>query len=193
MSRASCNSRMDRALARIGLARVVNLVLFMAGVAGIVGAFVPLIAADTDAAQAVRVLFSHSCHQIPNRCYTVNGLTMPVCARCLGVYAGFAVAAFVALTARRRTHALLNRYAAFLVCILVLDWVLAQILFPSTPNALRTATGFAGGTGIAMILNRTLVLRLPLAPLGLRLSAVMGYLAARLGDRPVSRCNGKNG
>jgi uncharacterized membrane protein len=36
------------------------------------------------------ILFAPFCHQIPSRCFRLAGFPMAVCARCLGVYAGFA-------------------------------------------------------------------------------------------------------
>lgn len=36
------------------------------------------------------VLGSQICHQISERSFHINGVQLPVCARCLGIYAGFA-------------------------------------------------------------------------------------------------------
>ncbi|MBN2414988.1 DUF2085 domain-containing protein [bacterium] len=40
-------------------------------------------------AAAVTLFFSPVCHQIPGRCFIVNGHALPVCARCSGLYSGF--------------------------------------------------------------------------------------------------------
>jgi uncharacterized membrane protein len=37
----------------------------------------------------IYALFSPTCHQIPSRCFFVFGHPLAVCARCLGIYAGF--------------------------------------------------------------------------------------------------------
>lgn len=39
------------------------------------------------------------CHQRPDRCFWIHGRPMPVCARCLGLYASAAVAAPLVLVA----------------------------------------------------------------------------------------------
>ncbi len=42
------------------------------------------------------------CHQKPERSFAVNGVQMPVCGRCLGLYVAGAVGAFAALGLGRR-------------------------------------------------------------------------------------------
>jgi uncharacterized membrane protein len=42
------------------------------------------------------------CHQIPERSFHLGGLQLPVCGRCLGIYAGAAVAAAAFAAARFR-------------------------------------------------------------------------------------------
>jgi uncharacterized membrane protein len=39
--------------------------------------------------------FSHLCHQLPERSFFIAGHKLAVCARCTGLYAGFAIAVFV--------------------------------------------------------------------------------------------------
>jgi uncharacterized membrane protein len=41
-----------------------------------------------------RALFAHFCHQEPSRSWIIAGETLPLCARCVGVYAGAALMAF---------------------------------------------------------------------------------------------------
>lgn len=163
---------------RLDMASFMNCILLMAGVAGVVCAFVPVIGTEPNLNAAVRMFCSHSCHQIPNRCYMVSGVRMPICARCLGLYAGFASAAFITLTACRKANAFVGRFAGFFVVLLVVDWLLAQMLFPSTPNILRTMTGFAGGMGLSSVFTRVLTLTLPMPGLSLRFSLVAEYITA---------------
>jgi len=50
--------------------------------------------------------FSHVCHQIPERSFYIAGFPLAVCARCTGLYAGFAaaVAFYPLMTSLKRTH-----------------------------------------------------------------------------------------
>ncbi len=41
------------------------------------------------------IFFEFLCHQDPNRSYSIGGVSMAVCARCLGIYAAFAVGLLV--------------------------------------------------------------------------------------------------
>ena len=40
-------------------------------------------------------VFSPTCHQIPSRCFYAFGYPVAVCARCLGIYAGFLLGTFI--------------------------------------------------------------------------------------------------
>jgi uncharacterized membrane protein len=44
------------------------------------------------------------CHQLPARSFHLWGVQMPVCARCVGIYAGAAIASVVAAFAGRALH-----------------------------------------------------------------------------------------
>jgi len=51
----------------------------------------------------IEELLGEICHQLPARCFTVAGVTMPACARCSGIYLGVLLAAaFYAVPGRRR-------------------------------------------------------------------------------------------
>ena len=100
------------------------------------------------------------CHQLPERSFHLAGFQLPVCARCLGIYAGAAAAAtihvlgvFVADSTRWR---LLNPAAArrvFLVSALptvvtvALEWAGAW----SGTNVVRAIAGVALGVGGALV------------------------------------------
>ncbi len=46
---------------------------------------------------ALYLAFAAVCHQEPGRCFELYGIALPVCARCLGIYAGAFAAALVPL------------------------------------------------------------------------------------------------
>jgi uncharacterized membrane protein len=49
------------------------------------------------------------CHQLPDRSFHVDGVQLPVCARCFGLYAGGALGAVIVATMRRRGPSLQPR------------------------------------------------------------------------------------
>src|SRR4051812_34262892 len=75
-------------------------------------------------AAAVYLAGSFICHQRPERSFHLVGVQLPVCARCLGLYAGAAIGALVALrTGRvRRPRPLVLLAVAPLVGSLVIEW-----------------------------------------------------------------------
>ena len=99
------------------------------------------------------------CHQIPERSFHVAGFQLPVCARCLGIYAGFAMtASFTAAMGSRlasRSGQFTARAArrAFIVgatptaVTLALEW---SGVWRGT-NIVRAMAGLALGSGVAFV------------------------------------------
>ncbi len=102
----------------------------------------------------IYTLGSYICHQRPERSFWLEGSQLPVCARCLGVYAGAVVgsgvAPFMSRVLRPRLAILLAVLPA-LVSLLV-EW--AGLARPS--NSVRAATGVIGGAVIAAVVLATL-------------------------------------
>lgn len=103
---------------------------------------------------------SFVCHQLPERSFHLGEYQIPVCARCLGIYAGFActACAHVAVAARSRaggwrtlTPAVARRvFAASAVptaMTLVLEW---SDVWPGS-NVVRAIAGVALGSGVAFV------------------------------------------
>jgi uncharacterized membrane protein len=100
------------------------------------------------------------CHQIPDRSFHLAGVQLPVCARCLGIYAGAAAAAaihvlgvFAADSARWRTLSPRAARRVFLVTALptistvALEW--AGLWRGS--NIVRAIAGGVVGIGGALV------------------------------------------
>lgn len=94
------------------------------------------------------------CHQLPNRSFHLWGRQLPVCARCLGIYAGAAVmamASFIRLKPWR-----LQRAPVWFVALaglptiatLVFEWTTG--IMPS--NSIRAAAGFVLGGTVAVLI-----------------------------------------
>lgn len=100
-------------------------------------------------------LFAAVCGQNPSHTWAPGGIGLPCCQRCLGLYAGAAVAAWAHLWLRPKlTGRFLEIHGAFLIAMLPfgLHWV------PQGP-ALRTATGVLYGFGVTTFLWLPLAVR----------------------------------
>ena len=90
---------------------------------------VPFISRHPDGAVAaalVRAAGSLVCHQRPERSFTIDGVRLPVCARCTGLYAAGAVAALAGLFGGAggvgRPRLVLGAAAAPMAVTVALEW-----------------------------------------------------------------------
>jgi uncharacterized membrane protein len=94
------------------------------------------------------------CHQRPERSFWLAASQLPVCARCLGIYAGIvagaATAPVLGLVRRPRLPIVLATIPA--IASLVAEW--SGLGTPS--NAIRAITGLIAGSVIAAIVLATL-------------------------------------
>lgn len=129
--------------------RVLAAVALLWFLALVVAPFLP-----APASAALYLIGSSICHQRPDRSFWLDGLQLPVCARCLGIYGGAAlgcaVAPFIPLGRRpRRTIVLATLPAVVSVGV---EW--AGLAHPS--NTVRAITGVVGGAIIAAVVLATL-------------------------------------
>lgn len=94
------------------------------------------------------------CHQISERSFYMDGAQLPVCARCLGIYAGFAAGALAAcLPAKAGSHLLLAAVPTLVTVIL--EWT--GLWYPS--NMTRAIAGLPLGIAVALVVIRAVETR----------------------------------
>lgn len=100
------------------------------------------------AARFIYAVFAPMCHQIPDRCFFLNGHPLAVCGRCLGIYAGFGAGLLVYPLVRgfsRLSVPPVGQLAA-LTLPMAVDAGGGILGLWKSPIGLRFATGFAWGT-----------------------------------------------
>lgn len=92
-----------------------------------------------------RLLFRIFCHGIPDRCLTLWGAKMPICARCTAIYIGLVMAAgwFRMLPLLRERTARILLFVAILP--MAIDGLSQLAHLRQSTNELRLVTGFLAG------------------------------------------------
>jgi uncharacterized membrane protein len=125
--------------------------------------------AAATASAAVYVMGSFLCHQRPERSFHLNGVQLPVCARCLGLYAGgFAGAAAwsIVMLLRKTSRA-------------PLDWTTSTHVVRSTLAVAAAPTLVSAALGLSGLADGTNALRAMLAlPLGMAIGATVTAVTA---------------
>jgi uncharacterized membrane protein len=114
----------------------------------------PLLASSGQgwAASVVYRGFAGLCHQQAERSFAFGGHALAVCARCTGIYAGFAACSLLYPLVRglRRTDAPARRWLALALAPTAVDFLLNVTgLWPNT-HASRALTGAVAGAGAAL-------------------------------------------
>ncbi|HEY3162455.1 MAG TPA: DUF2085 domain-containing protein [Vicinamibacterales bacterium] len=110
-------------------------------------------------AATVYALGSHICHQRPERSFHLFAAQLPVCARCLGIYAGAALGSIAALAARIRagTRAVSPRLLLLCGAVPTAVTVAAEWIGGAAPsNAARASAGLPLGFVVALVVAATL-------------------------------------
>jgi uncharacterized membrane protein len=99
------------------------------------------------AARFLYSVFSPVCHQIPSRCFVLQGYPLAVCGRCLGIYAGFAAGLALYPFVRGFSRPALPKALTLLLMTgpIALDATAGIAGVWSSPIAVRFATGFVWG------------------------------------------------
>jgi len=100
------------------------------------------------ASRVIYAVFSPVCHQIPERCFQLQGHPLAVCGRCLGIYVGFAAGLLLYPLIRGFATANLPSGRLFLLLTLpmALDAVAGILGLWASPIGVRFATGAVWGT-----------------------------------------------
>jgi len=98
------------------------------------------------------------CHQIPERTFTANGIALPVCARCTGIYLG-AFVSFIYVCVCFKTPRDNDKADLFTVVIcaasylpLAIDGATSLLTLRDSNNLLRLITGVAAGYAIPLFI-----------------------------------------
>ena len=135
----------------------ISSVSFSAAAAGILLAALlvtQLVAAG--APRNLRLLFRPLCHTIESRSFYLDGVPMPICARCTGLYVGFLIGIGLFAAVRKlRESPIPSALVIALVLPLVIDGVTQALGLRTSGNELRFLTGIlAGSAGLAWVMNR---------------------------------------
>lgn len=99
-------------------------------------------------------LFSHSCHQISDRCLTLGCDPMPICARCFGICTGAATIAWhLAMFGSARFRWKQVGTSAVFIGITGCEWVFEVIGIVQDASYLRFFTGVLAGIGIYTLIS----------------------------------------
>lgn len=102
------------------------------------------------ASETWRMLFRIMCHGRPERSLAIAGVTMPICARCVGIYAGLLVglAAFVVIPYLRER--IVRPFALAAVVPLAIDGLTQLAGLRESTNELRIVTGLVAGLAFGL-------------------------------------------
>lgn len=97
------------------------------------------------ASPVLRLPFLLMCHGIPHRCLTIFGAHMPICARCVAIYAGFIAGIALFPIAKRIEERAMRIVLAVAATPIFLDGITQAMGLRESTNPLRMATGLMVG------------------------------------------------
>jgi len=103
------------------------------------------------------ILGASVCHQLPERSLAAGNLSIPVCARCEGIYIGFLFTALILfIMYRKKESELPPVYIIIILCLFVistiLDGALSYFFIIKTNNFSRLITGYLSGVAAMTII-----------------------------------------
>ena len=106
------------------------------------------------ASPLLRLPFKLMCHGIPHRCLTIFGTPMPICARCVAIYAGFIAGIALFPLAKRLAKRMEERVMRIVLAVsaapIFLDGITQAMGLRESTNPLRLATGLTVGAAFGL-------------------------------------------
>lgn len=99
----------------------------------------------------LKVFYSKVCHQIPYKCFEINGFHFLVCARCTGIYAGAFASSIFYLFVRKSKLKVDLRFL-FLLAPMILDIILYRMGAYYYSKTLAFFTGLPAGFMVVSII-----------------------------------------
>ncbi len=96
-----------------------------------------------------RLLFRVFCHGMPERSFHFAGVPMPICARCVAIYAGLAVGIVIFRAIPVLTEAAARRVLFIAVLPLAIDGLTQLAGLRESTNFIRLETGLLTGAAFA--------------------------------------------
>ncbi|MBA7705236.1 hypothetical protein ES703_114060 [subsurface metagenome] len=93
----------------------------------------------------IRNILGASCHQIPERCFSISGKPIAVCARCLGIYLGIVFGKF---------YFPRFRWLFWLMLSISVPEIAMKLIGIDSPNFIRFLSGYCFTTAIYLALSR---------------------------------------
>ncbi len=105
-------------------------------------------------------IMKYICHQIPDRCFKINGKPMVICSRCLGFYMGLFIGLLIPLLITiiyQISH--LTILIIFLISAIpmAIDGYTQYKGLRKSNNALRFSTGLLAGISLGILFNWLLI------------------------------------
>jgi uncharacterized membrane protein len=97
-----------------------------------------------------RMAFRLFCHGIPERCFDLWGVPMPICARCTAIYVGLALSLAAFWLLPRMTELAARMTLLVAVVPLAADGLTQLVRLRESTNALRSATGVLAGIAFGL-------------------------------------------
>ena len=112
-------------------------------IAIVVGAPIAIANGHETLGNTIYLSLRHVCHQIPERSFFIAGHQFAVCARCTGIYAGFAAAtlAYPIFRSLRQTTAPARKWLFIASVPLAIDWAIEFFGVCNNTHASRSVTG----------------------------------------------------